>query len=93
MKEKEEPKRRLSPGIQIALTIWALTFLAHAFGLRDFTSVLSGTPVVGVPQEAAVLGGMTYVVLWLLATSIAPVALVAAMLGISSDWVRSRSRH
>lgn len=53
--------------------VWALD-------LRDYVSVLSGTPVPGVPLEEALVGGAIYVLAWFGAVLVAPVLAIAAAL-------------
>lgn len=53
-------------------------------GLRDWVSVLSGTPVPGVPFEEAIAGGALYVLAWFGAVLLAPILAIAAALSILS---------
>lgn len=65
----------------IPLPLWlagglALTHLALT-PLRDWVSVLSGTPVPGVPFELAALGGLLYVLAYFGAVLVAPILAIA----------------
>jgi hypothetical protein len=62
-----------------ALLLAAAFAVCHALGLRDAVSVLSGTmPAAG--GELAALGGVAYVITWLLVIAVAPILAIAAIL-------------
>ncbi len=60
-----------------ACLLWLAFGLVHALGLREYTTVLSGTPVGGL---APTLGGVFYVILDFGAVVAAPIALIAGVL-------------
>lgn len=59
--------------------------VAELAGLRDWVSVLSGTPVPGVDYESAFAGGAFYVLTWFGAVLVAPVLTLAAGLNAITD--------
>lgn len=60
-----------------ALLIVAAFAAAHALGLRDNVSVVSGTAPAG-GGDLAVIGGVAYVAAWLAAVVVAPILGLAA---------------
>jgi len=72
----------------IPLPLWLALLLAllyaalHSLGLRDWVSVLSGTPVPGVPFEQAALGGALYVLAYFGAVLFAPILAIAGALSL-----------
>ena len=64
----------------VALLMWGAFGVAHALDLRECVSVLSGTPVPGMPVEEAALGAVLYVSTWFGALLAAPVLAIAACL-------------
>ncbi|HJL15150.1 MAG TPA: hypothetical protein RMH99_05815 [Sandaracinaceae bacterium LLY-WYZ-13_1] len=73
--------RRMPRGLWTALAIGGAFALLHALGVRDWVSVLSGTPVAGVSMARAAFGGALYVALWLAAVVVAPVVALGGLLG------------
>jgi hypothetical protein len=67
--------------VRHAVLIVVLFAVAHAFGLREYTTIISGTmasPTLGV--ETCALLGMGYLALYFGAVVLAPVLLIAAAL-------------
>jgi uncharacterized paraquat-inducible protein A len=70
--------RRVPTLILGAAALWTLFLACHVLGFRDAVSVLSGTaPTVG--GDDAAVGGVLYVVSWLLAVAVAPILAIAAL--------------
>jgi hypothetical protein len=84
----------LSPrGLMIRAALVALAFgLAHAAGLRAYTSILSGTSPTGNPADGwAVLLGCVYVFLYFAFVLAVPIALIAAaLMALGTRLVRAR---
>jgi len=64
----------------LAALLVAAHGLAELRGLRDWVSVLSGTPVIGVPYAEAALGGALYVLSYFGAVLAAPILVLAGTL-------------
>jgi hypothetical protein len=65
--------------------------LAHACGLREYTSVLNGTTgAAGMDMETATLLGTAYVLIYLAAILLAPILFIAA--GLIGVWQRIEAR-
>jgi hypothetical protein len=81
--------RELMPWpLRIALTLWLVFLIAHGAGLRDFVSMVSGTPVAGVPMELAGMGAAFYVVAYFAAVLIAPILALTALF----SWIVQRAK-
>lgn len=65
---------------RFAIAIWIVFGVLHALGLRDWVSVLSGTPVTAVPFEVAGPAGALYVLAYFGAVVVAPILVIAAAL-------------
>jgi hypothetical protein len=77
--ERWRRARRKVPGmVRFAIGIWIVHGVLHALGLRDWVSVLSGTPVTAVPFEVAGPAGALYVVAYFGAVVVAPILVIAA---------------
>ncbi len=70
----------------------ALYGALEALGLRDWVSVLSGTPAPGVPIEQAMAGGALYVLAYFGAVLGAPILTLAAAVGAVGGWLLRRAR-
>ena len=66
-------------GIRCAIAIAVCFLLLHWLGLRDWVSVVSGTPVPNVPHETVWLGGTLYVIAWLSLTLVAPILVLTSL--------------
>lgn len=66
--------------------------VAWALDLREYVSVLSGTPVPGVPVEEALVGGTFYVLAWFGTVLVVPVLVLAAALAEIPRVVEGRGR-
>jgi hypothetical protein len=76
-----------------ALLIAAVFAAAHALGLRDSVSVVSGTAPAG-GGELAVASGVAYVVAWLAAVVVAPIlGIGAAILAAGRAVLARRGRR
>ena len=78
--------------VRHAVLIVVLFGIAHAFGLREFTTIISGTmasPALG-PGVCALLG-MSYLALYFGAVVLVPVLLIAA--GILLAWEKLGTPH
>jgi hypothetical protein len=77
----------------VPLALWLAALIAlifgalSALGLRDWVSILSGTPVPGVPYEAAALGGALYVLAYFGAVLLAPILAIAGAVSMLSGRV------
>jgi hypothetical protein len=79
---------------RLGLILLALFAIAHALGMRDDTSFLSGTAGGGdVSWEASVAMGTTYLVLYFAAVLAAPTLLIASALLAVSRLVFKPRRH
>ena len=78
--------RRLPTGLVVAFVLPCFTLALHVAGLRDWVSVISGTPVPGVSEVAGVAGGAIYLVAWIATVILSPALIVAS--GI--DWLAGR---
>lgn len=80
--------------IPLTLVVALLLALFHAalfaLGLRDWVSVLSGTPVPGVAPEEAALGGALYVLAYFGAILLAPILALAGVLSLLIRRVSGR---
>ncbi|MGE0789670.1 MAG: hypothetical protein AB7S26_28615 [Sandaracinaceae bacterium] len=74
----------------IAVVMVAGYVVLEALGLREWVSVLSGTPVPGVAYEVAALGAIVYVASYFGAVLIAPILAMAAVMMRASAWVERR---
>ncbi len=62
-----------------AFLLAAVFFVCHAFGMREYTSILSGTfPAGDHARELLACMGMVYVIMYLAAVVVAPILLIAA---------------
>jgi len=81
----------LSPrGLVLRAAIVALVFaLAHAAGLRAYTSILSGTSPTGNAADGwAALLGCIYVLLYFAFILAVPIALIAAaLMALATRWL------
>ena len=82
-------------GMRLALVILVLFMSLHLAGLRDWVSIVSGTPVPDVPLPWAVFGGLVYVLSWFALVIVAPVLALASLLhALVRRWRGSRAtRH
>ena len=76
----------------MALVLVAVHAAAELAGLRDWVSVLSGTPVPGVPFQEAALGGAFYVLGYFGAVLLAPILTLAALIQTLAEWAERRWR-
>jgi hypothetical protein len=82
------PKDFVRHAILISLVFAAV----HAFGLREFTSVLNGTTgAPGMSWETAAALGVTYVLAYLAFVLLVPALLLAAI--ISFGWRKLANRN
>lgn len=72
-------------GFLLALVLVAALAVLHAAGLRDWVSVLSGTPVADVPWALSALGGASYALAWFGAVLLAPILALTSALRALSD--------
>lgn len=72
--------RKIPVAFFFALAIWIAFALLYAIGARDHVSVLSGTPVPGVPLAIAAPLGALYVLAWLGAVLLAPILAIGGAL-------------
>jgi len=80
--------------VRHAVLIVVLFAIAHVFGLREYTSMISGTmasPSLGA--ETCTLLAMIYLVFYFGAVVLAPVLLIAAGLLLLWEKVRASSRR
>ena len=79
-------------GMRLALVILVLFMSLHLAGLRDWVSIVSGTPVPDVPLPWAVFGGLVYVLSWFALVIVAPVlALTSLFHALVRRWRSSRA--
>lgn len=74
-----------------ALAIGLLFGAVEFLGLRDWMSVLSGTPAPGVDFMTTAAGGAFYAITYFAAVVIAPVLALAEAFVQLSRWIGSRS--
>lgn len=67
-------------GVRLAFAIAFIFMGLHLAGLRDWVSIISGTPVPNVPFEGAVFGGLSYVLSWFALLILAPILVIASLL-------------
>ena len=82
---------RFSPGglLAVALEVTVVFAILHACGLREATSVLSGTvPVEGATLTIAMMKAFVYIVFYLGAVLLAPVLIIASgvMFAVERLW-------
>ena len=74
----DTPRQSLARPLLMRAAILTLTFLIlHLLGLRQYTSVLSGTATFSVVKQAL---GATYGVIYALFITLTPILLIAAAL-------------
>jgi hypothetical protein len=86
---------RLSPhGLLSCAAILTLTFMfMHLLGLREYTTIISGTSPTGDPQDwFAALIGVFYILFYLAFTMLVPLLLIAAGLLALGFALPARSR-
>jgi hypothetical protein len=72
-------------GFLIRAFIWSVAFgVAHLFGLRAYTSILSGTAHYGMVQRVL---GVVYLVLYAGLVYLVPVLVIAALLVKAAGWI------
>lgn len=79
--------------VSYACLFVALYGALHALGLRDWVSVLSGTPAAAVPRAVAAPAAALYLLAYFGAVLIAPILLIAAAVAAFVDsrvgsWAR-----
>jgi len=80
-------------GIRLALAIVFVFLGLDLAGLRDWVSVVSGTPVPDVAFERAVFGGLLYVVSWFALVIVAPILALASLLhALLQRWRKYAAR-
>jgi hypothetical protein len=80
--------------VRHAVLIVVLFAVAHAFGLREYTTIISGTmasPTLGV--ETCALLAMIYLVFYFGAAVLAPILVIAAGLLLVWEKVKDSSRR
>jgi hypothetical protein len=80
--------------VRHALLIVVLFVIAHAFGLREFTTIISGTmasPALGA--ETCTLLGIGYMALYFGAVVLAPILLIAAGLLKIAQHLARHQKH
>ena len=79
--------RRFPILLGLALAIWLLFGVLELLGLRDWVSVLSGTPAPGLDFATTAAGGALYAITYFAAVIVAPVFALAEVLVRLSGWI------